>query len=91
MSIRYRITLLIVLTFIAIFSIGGYSVYQATANADEVKRVTEGVVPSSLATADLISQVKEVQLITMSLISETDQHFANLARDKLAAGKAKLQ
>ena len=91
MSIRPRITLLIVLSFIAIFSIGGYSIYQARVNAAEVKRVTEGVVPSALATADLVSQVKEVQLITMSLISEPDNNLANQAKEKLVAGKAKLQ
>ncbi len=91
MSIRHRITLLIVLSFIAIFSIGGYSIYQARVNAAEVKRVTEGVVPSALATADLVSQVKEVQLITMSLISEPDNNLANQAKEKLVAGKAKLQ
>lgn len=91
MSIRHRITLLIVLSFIAIFSIGGYSIYQARVNAAEVKRVTEGVVPSALATADLVSQVKEVQLITMSLISEPDNNLASQAKEKLVAGKAKLQ
>ena len=90
MSIRHRITLLIALSFIAIFSIGSYSIYQARMNAAEVKRVTEGVVPSALATADLVSQVKEVQLITMSLISEPDSNLASQTKEKLAVGKAKL-
>ena len=91
MSIRHRITLLIILSIIAIFSIGGYSIYQARVNAAEVKSVTEGVVPSALATADLVSQVKEVQLIIMSLISETDTNLAVQTKDKLNASKTKLQ
>jgi two-component system chemotaxis sensor kinase CheA len=91
MSIRHRITLLIILSVIAIFTIGGYSIYQARLNAAEVKKVTEGVVPSALETADLVSQVKEVQLVTMGLVSEPDASLAAQAREKLVGGKAKLK
>lgn len=91
MSIRFRITLLIVLSFVAIFSIGGYSIFQARMNSAEVKRVTEGVVPSALASADLLSQLKEVQLLTIALVSEPDGNLAAQAREKLTASKAILQ
>jgi two-component system chemotaxis sensor kinase CheA len=90
-SIRHRITLLIVLSIIAIFTIGGYSIYQARLNATEVKKVSEGVVPSALATADLVSQVKEVQLVTMALVSEPDANLASQASKKLTTGKARLK
>ncbi len=91
MSIRHRITLLIILSVFAIFTVGGYSIYQARINAAEVKNVTENVVPSALATADLVSQVKEVQLVTMALISEPDANLAAQASEKLAVSKAKLK
>ncbi len=91
MSIRHRITLLIALSFLAIFSIGGYAIFQARGNATEVKRVTEGVVPSALASADLVSQVKEVQLIVMALVSAPDDNLVAQAKDKLTAGKVQLQ
>ena len=91
MSIRSRIMLLIVLSLLAIFSIGGYAILQARANATEVKVVTEGVVPSALASADLVSQVKELQLVTMTLITAPDNNLASQAKDKLTDGKAKLQ
>lgn len=91
MNIRHRITLLIVLSFIAIFSIGGYSVFQARKNATEVKRVTEGVVPSALASADLLSQLKDVQLLTVALVTSPDDNLAAQANEKLTASKAKLQ
>lgn len=91
MSIRHRITLLIALSFLIIFSIGGYAIFQARANAVEVKRVTEGVVPSALASADLVSQVKEVQLVVMALVSAPDDNLAIQATDKLTAGKVQLQ
>lgn len=91
MSIRHRITLLIVLSVMAIVAIGGYSIFQARMNAAEVKKVTEGVVPSALATADLVSQVKEVQLVTMALISAPDASLAAQASEKLVAGKDNLK
>jgi two-component system chemotaxis sensor kinase CheA len=91
MSIRRRITLLIALSIIAIFTVSGYSIFQARVNAAEVKKVTEGVVPSALATADLVSQVKEVQLVTMALVSAPNGNLAGQASDKLVIGKKILQ
>lgn len=49
MTIRHRITLLVVLMFVALAAIGGYAVYQTRSSAAEVRQVTEGVVPSALA------------------------------------------
>ncbi|GAB2181455.1 hypothetical protein DLREEDagrD3_16780 [Denitratisoma sp. agr-D3] len=91
MNIRQRITLLIVLTFVAIFSIGGYAIFQARMNATEVRSVTEGVVPSALASADLVSQLKEVQLATMALVSAPSGNLTAQANDKLTAKKTLLQ
>ncbi len=91
MNIRQRITVLIALTFIAIFSIGGYAIFQARMNATEVRSVTEGVVPSSLASADLVSHLKQVQLDVMALVYAPDTDLAALANKKLMAGKKPLQ
>jgi two-component system chemotaxis sensor kinase CheA len=90
MNIRNRIILLVVLTFIAITLIGGLAVYQSRKNAAEVRSVTEGVVPSALASADLVSQFKAVQLATMALIFEPNADLAKQARDKLAERKKQL-
>lgn len=91
MSIRDRIMLLVLLTFIAISSIGGYAIFQSRKSASEVKSVTEGSVPSALATADLVSHLKEVQLSTMAIVFAPDNKIAVLAKDKLTAKKALLQ
>lgn len=91
MSIRGRIILLVVLTFIALCSIGGYSILQSRFNAAEVKGVTEGVVPSALASADLVSQLKEVQLISMALVYAPDKNLAVQAKEKLAKHQSQLQ
>ncbi|WP_237170051.1 MCP four helix bundle domain-containing protein [Pandoraea faecigallinarum] len=72
MTIRHRITLLVILTFVALSIIGGYAVYQTRASAQKVRQVTEGVVPSALASADLVSQVKAVQIATMTLVYAPD-------------------
>jgi two-component system chemotaxis sensor kinase CheA len=91
MNIRHRITLLVVLSFVALSAIGGYAVVQSRGNATEVKRVTEGIVPSTLASSDLVSQLKDVQLATMNLIAAGDANLAQQAQEQLTAGKSRLQ
>ncbi|CAJ0737023.1 ATP-binding protein [Ralstonia mannitolilytica] len=91
MTIRHRITLLVVLMFIALAAIGGYAVYQTRSSAAEVRKVTEGVVPSALASADLVSLVKDVQLATMTLVYAPDGNIVAQARDDLQAKEAALR
>jgi two-component system chemotaxis sensor kinase CheA len=91
MTIRHRITLLVVLMFVAFSAIGGYAVYQTRGGAAEVRKVTEGVVPNALASADLVSQVKDVQLATMTLVYAPDANMVVQAQDELRKKKASLQ
>ncbi|SEE97131.1 hypothetical protein/two-component system, chemotaxis family, sensor kinase CheA [Burkholderia sp. WP9] len=91
MTIRHRITLLVVLMFVALSAIGGYAVYQTRGSAAEVRKVTEGVVPSALASADLVSQVKDVQLATMTLVYAPDANMVAQAQDELKKKRASLQ
>src|ERR1700754_2752672 len=91
MTIRHRITLLVVLMFVALSAIGAYAVYQTRCSAAEVRQVTEGVVPSALASADLVSQVKDVQLATMTLVYAPDANMVAQAQDDLTKKRASLQ
>ncbi|MGF6602461.1 two-component system chemotaxis sensor kinase CheA [Paraburkholderia sp. GAS448] len=91
MTIRHRITLLVILMFVALSAIGGYAVYQTRGSAREVRQVTEGVVPSALASANLVSQVKDVQLATMTLVYAPDGNVMSQAQEELKAKKASLQ
>jgi two-component system, chemotaxis family, sensor kinase CheA len=91
MTIRHRITFLVILMFVALSAIGGYAVYQTRRSASEVRQVTEGVVPSALASADLVSQVKDVQLATMTLVYSPDGNVVAQAQDALNEKKASLQ
>lgn len=91
MTIRLRITLLVILSFLAISAIGGYALFQSRGSALEVKSVTEGVVPSVLASSDLVGQLKDVQLATMVMVSETDKQLVQQEDEKLAAKKAVLE
>lgn len=91
MTIRLRITLLVILTFIAISAIGGYAVFQSRGSAVEVKSVTEGVVPSVLASSDLVGQLKDVQLAAMVMVAESDAALVAQENEKLAAKKATLE
>lgn len=91
MNLRHRITLQVLLTFVAITAIGGYSILQSRDNAAEVRQVTENVVPSALASADLVALLKDVQLATMTLVTAPDDSVATQAKDKLAAQKSLLK
>ncbi|WP_041746584.1 HAMP domain-containing protein [Paraburkholderia phenoliruptrix] len=91
MTIRHRITLLVVLMFVALSAIGGYAVYQTRGSAAKVRKVTEGVVPSALASADLVSQVKDVQLATMTLVYAPDGDVLAQAQDELKKKRIALE
>ncbi|MBP0597422.1 HAMP domain-containing protein [Herbaspirillum sp. LeCh32-8] len=91
MTIRMRITLLVMLTFVAIAAIGGYAMYQSRGSAVEVKSVTEGVMPSVLASSDLMGQLKDVQLAAMVMVTETDNQLVVQENEKLAQKKAVLE
>lgn len=91
MTIRQRIVLLIVLMCLALTAIGGYAVLQTRASASEVKRVTEGVVPSALASADVVSLVKDVQLATMALVYAPDANLLGQAQEDLKTRQAALR
>ncbi|WP_118182760.1 ATP-binding protein [Paraburkholderia phosphatilytica] len=91
MTIRHRITLLVVLMLVALSAIGGYAVLQTRNSAVDVRQVTQGVVPSALASADLVSEVKDVQLATMTLVYAPDANMVQQAQDQLKSKKASLQ
>ena len=91
MTIRHRITLLVLLMFVAFAAIGGYATYQARRSAGEVRQVTQGVVPSALASADLVSEVKDVQLATMTLVYAPDANMVAQAQAQLKAKESALR
>lgn len=91
MTIRHRITALVLLMFVALTAIGGYAVFQTRNSAVEVKQVTEGVVPSALASADLVGLLKDVQLAMMTLVYAPDANILSQAQDQLKAKEAALR
>ncbi|HEY6898406.1 MAG TPA: MCP four helix bundle domain-containing protein, partial [Rhodocyclaceae bacterium] len=91
MNIRHRIVALVLLTLTAIAGIGGYSVLLSNRNAAEVKRVTEGIVPSALASGDLVSHLKDVQLATIAVVTAPDENLAKQSAGKLSGQIKTLQ
>ncbi|UQP02652.1 MCP four helix bundle domain-containing protein [Burkholderia multivorans] len=91
MTIRHRITLLVVLTFVALSAIGVYAVYQTRKSASEVRQVTQGIVPSALASADLVADVKNIQIATMTLVYAPDPNTVAQAADELKTKEAALR
>ena len=91
MTIRHRITLVVLLMFVALAAIGGYATYQARRSAAQVRQVTQGVVPSALASSDLVAEVKDVQLATMTLVYAPDANMVAQAQAQLKAKQAQLR
>ncbi|MES2258191.1 MAG: ATP-binding protein [Pseudomonadota bacterium] len=91
MTIRLRITLFVILTFFSITLIGGYAVYQSRNGAVEVRLVTEGVMPTVLASSDLMTHLKQLQLSALTMVSEPDIAIAQQANDKLKQAESVLQ
>lgn len=90
MTVRQRIVLLIALTFAALGGIGGFALYQSHLGAREVKSVTEGVVPSTIQSVELMGQLKDIQITTLSMLGAPDKAAAQHLHEELSARKASL-
>ncbi|APW42478.1 ATP-binding protein [Rhodoferax saidenbachensis] len=91
MNIRERLTLLIALTFIALVFIGGFAVYQSRESTGQVKGVTMGVVPSALASVELMSQLKDVQITTLDMVAAKDADQIKRIQEVLNGKKVALE
>ncbi len=90
MSIRFRIIFLVLMAFVAILSIGGFSIYESSRNAGQVGLVTQKTVPSTLASADLVSRLKDVQLAAMTYTTAPDDATASQAKADLDVARSVL-
>jgi two-component system chemotaxis sensor kinase CheA len=91
MNIRQRILLLIALSFVALLFTGGFAVFQNTSSSKEVKSVTEGVVPSSLKSVELMGQLKDVQIAALAMVSAPDKAAIAQAHEEVKKKKTNLQ
>lgn len=90
MNIKQRIVMLVTLVFAALAVIGGFAVIQARGNSEQVKQVTEGVVPSAIASVELMTQLKDVQIAALAMISAPDENLVRIALEELNAKKQAL-
>ena len=90
MNIKQRIVMLVILVFAALAVIGGFAVIQARSNSKQVKQVTEGVVPSAIASVALMTQLKDVQIAALAMISAPDENLVRIALEELNAKQAAL-
>ena len=91
MNIRQRILLLITLSFVALLFTGGFAVFQNSSSSKEVKSVTEGVVPSTLKSVELMGQLKDVQIATLAMVSAPNRDAVQQAHEEVKKKKADLQ
>jgi two-component system chemotaxis sensor kinase CheA len=90
LSIRSRIALLVAIAFLTSLVIGGYAVFKSNANANKVQLVTDGVFKSALASADLVSKLRAVQIATMDMVSAPDKQMAEQAKAKIDAQRDEI-
>ncbi|MBS7779269.1 ATP-binding protein [Acidovorax sp. CCYZU-2555] len=90
MNIKQRIVMLVTLVFAALAVIGGFAVIQARSNSEQVKQVTEGVVPSAIASVELMTQLKDVQIAVLAMISAADENLVRIALEELNAKRETL-
>ncbi|WP_428002636.1 ATP-binding protein [Acidovorax sp.] len=91
MTVRLRIILLITLTFLALCAIGGFALYQSSRGAQQVKAVTEGVVPSTIQSVEMMGQLKDVHIATMAMVSAPDGESAKTTYEALSSRKSELK
>ena len=91
MNIRRRISLLVVLGFLATSLIGGFAAIQGYRSTQQVQSVTQGVVPSTLASAELVGQLKDVQLSVVAIVAAGDKNLALQAKERLLENQRRLQ
>ncbi|MDZ7864474.1 ATP-binding protein [Acidovorax sp.] len=91
MTVRLRIILLITLTFLALCAIGGFALYQSSRGAQQVKAVTEGVVPSTIQSVEMMGQLKDVHIATMAMVAAPDGESAKATYEALSSRKAELK
>jgi two-component system, chemotaxis family, sensor kinase CheA len=90
MTIRQRILLLIAFSFAALTLIGGFAVLQSRSSSAEVRTVTEGVVPSTLQSVELMGQLKDVQIAALSMVAADNAALVAQAHNQLKRKKADL-
>lgn len=83
LSIRSRIVLLVAIAFLSSLLIGGYAIFKSNLNANKVQLVTDGVFKSALASADLVSKLRAVQIATMDMVSAPDKEMAEQAKSRI--------
>lgn len=91
MTVRSRIALLIVLALLALCAIGGFALYQSSQGALQVKRVTEGVVPSTIHSVELMGQLKDVQIAALNMVGAPDRAAAEAMHQQVTERKDALR
>lgn len=91
MTIRQRITLLVVLAFAALTLVGGFAVQRAARSASDVRQVTEGVVPSAIDSVTLLGQLKDVQLSAQAMVAADNDAIVQQTRGELSGRMRELE
>src|SRR5690606_15859677 len=90
LSIRSRIVLLVAIAFLSSLPLGGYAIFKSNLNAHKVQLVTDGVFKSALASADLVSKLRAVQIATMDMVSAPDKEMAEQAKSRIDAQRDEI-
>ena len=91
MSIRSRILLLVAASLIALLAVGLLSLYQARKAEQDVRFVTETVVPSAIRSVTLLTKLKEVQIAALGMVAAMDEATTRQAYEEVTRRRESLQ
>lgn len=91
MTVSQRIALLIALAFTALCSVGGYALLSSHGDARAVRSVTEGVVPSTIESVELMGRLKDVQIAALAMVAAPDSESTQRLLADLRSRKSALQ
>ena len=90
MSIRQRLIMLLLIAAATLLMLGGTALFQFHQNSAMMRSLTEGAIPGFLATSELTSQMKSLQMATINLVNASDKTIAEQYRDEVNDWKALL-
>jgi len=90
MSIRRHLVLLLSIVALALLGLGGTAMLQFQKTGALMRSLTQGAMPAYLATVELGSELKSLQIAAVNLVNAPDVTVAQQLTEALAANRTRL-
>ena len=90
MSIRRHLVLLLSIVALALLGLGGSAMLQFQKTSALMRRLTQGAIPAYLATVELGSELKSLQIAAVNLVNSPDSTVAQRSTELLGENRKRL-